>query len=187
MGLVALLPDCASACTCMMMAEGSQQEIAKQALSDSAAVFSGEAVAVEERGLTSTATTTVTIRVSEVWKGPMRGTLEVTTPTDETACGYPFEEGREYLVYAGQGFKEETGRVGRRPSDLKRVDICSETKPLSEAGADLEALGEGERPGDDEPLPDTSGGFPPLGIIGMMGLAVVAVSLVVLMRLVRTS
>jgi hypothetical protein len=36
-------------------------------------------------------------------------------------------------------------------------------------------------------LSDTSGGFPPLGIIGMMGGAVVAVSLLLLMRLVRTS
>jgi hypothetical protein len=36
-------------------------------------------------------------------------------------------------------------------------------------------------------LNDTSGGFPPLGVIGMLGGAVAAVSLVVLMRVVRTS
>jgi hypothetical protein len=35
-------------------------------------------------------------------------------------------------------------------------------------------------------LSDTSGGFPPLGVMGMVGGTVAAVSLVVLMRLVRT-
>ena len=66
------------------------------------------------------------------------------------------------------------------------VDICGDTKPLPGARADLDALGNGETLGGGGILSDTSGGFPPLEIVGMMGLAVAAVSLVVLMRLVRT-
>jgi hypothetical protein len=178
-GLVALLPDCASACTCAVP-PGSQQERAERALADAAAVFSGEVLDVEEEPPTRMfgirlLSSRVTLRVSEVWKGPQRETIEVSTPRDGASCGYPFKEGKEYLVYVYG--KEEPFKV----------DLCSETKPLSEARADLEALGNGEAQGGGGVLSDTSGGFPPLGIVGMMGLAVAAVSLVLLMRLVRTS
>jgi hypothetical protein len=174
-GLVSLLPDCASACSCALL-PGSQQELAERALAESTAVFAGEVVNIskgEPAGAWQPARATVSFRVSEVWKGPEQETLEVTTPSQESACGYPFSEGRKYLVYA----------EGKRMS----VNACGETTPLSEASADLEALGNGETLGGGGVLSDTSGGFPPLGIIGMMGLAVAAVSLVVLMRLVRTS
>ncbi len=47
LGVVFLLPDCASACSCAMP-PGSQEERAERALAESSAVFSGEAVEVEE-------------------------------------------------------------------------------------------------------------------------------------------
>ena len=107
-----------------------------------------------------------------MWKGPERETLQVTTPRGGAACGYSFSEGREYLVYA----------MGKKI----KVDSCGETTLLSEASADLEVLDNGETMGGSRVLYDTSGGFPPLGVIGMVGGAVAAVSLVVLMRVVRT-
>jgi hypothetical protein len=179
LGLVALLPDCASACTCAAASAGpSQQEIVKRALSDSAAVFAGEVVSItkgEPGGAWRPATVTVSFQVSEVWKGPERETLEVSTPRDGASCGYPFEKGQEYLVYASG--KEEPFKE----------DLCGETTLLSKARADLQALGNGETMGGSGAvLSDTSGGFPPLGVMGMVGGAVAAVSLVVLMRLVRT-
>jgi hypothetical protein len=115
----------------------------------------------------------VSFRVSEVWKGPERETLEVITVSQDSASGYRFSEGREYLVYAW----------GKR----MEVYSCGRTAPLSEATADLQVLGNGEALGGSGVLYDTSGGFPPLGVIGMLGGVVAAVSLVVLMRLVRTS
>jgi hypothetical protein len=170
LALLALLPDCASACSCAIL--GSKQEMAKQALSDSAAVFSGEVVDVEKQAGKQGGTATVTLRVSEVWKGPEQGTLEVATSSQESACGYPFEEGLEYLVYAEQGFK---------------VHLCSETKPLSKAGMNLQMLGDGERPGDDAPLPDTSGGVAGLGVVGLAGVvAAVTATLLLLRRLLRS-
>jgi hypothetical protein len=137
-------------------------------------VFAGEVVDLEKGGKMwgSVPSTTVSFRVSEVWKGPERETLEVNTPSQGPACGYRFSEGREYLVYAW-GKKLE-------------VNSCGRTTPLSEARADLEVLGDGEALGGSGVLYDTSGGFPPLGVIGMLGGAVAVVSLVVLMRLVRT-
>ena len=35
-----------------------------------------------------------------MWRGPEREPLEVRTQSTGGACRYPFEEGREYLVYA---------------------------------------------------------------------------------------
>ena len=99
----------------------------------------------------------------------------MSTPRDGATCGYAFKEGQEYLVYAYG--KEEP----------YKVSLCSETRLLSRAGAHLRVLGDGWSPGEESALSDTSGGFPRLDVIGMMGLAVVVVaSLVLLMRLVQT-
>ena len=168
LGVVVLLPDCAYACSCAMP-PGDQKERAERALSGSEAVFSGEVVDFEKSaptttmmegtmmGITGGGTATATLRVYEVWKGPKQRTVEVTTVADSgMGCGYPFEEGREYLVYAGKGMS---------------VDLCSETKPLAKAGADLAMLGDGQKPKGGAALGDTSGGFSVGAVVGMAGLA----------------
>ena len=60
------------------------------------------------------------------------------------------------------------------------VELCSETKPLSEASELVKALGDGEAPGEggDEALTDTSGVVPARAIIGLAGLAMAASLLV---------
>jgi hypothetical protein len=188
LGSVFLAPDCAFACTCAMPS-GSQKEIAKDALADSEAVFAGEVVDFENTlNITmmegemvtmmggNTATATATLRVSEVWKGPERQTMQIgTAPNDGVSCGFPFEEGKEYLVYA------YGGRQGLK------ADGCTQTKPLSEAGADLAVLGNSEKPkdGGEEALSDTSGGVSVRTVVGLAGLAMAA-SLLLVVRLVRT-
>jgi hypothetical protein len=176
LGLLVLLPDCASACSCASL--GSQQDQTKQALSDSAAVFSGEVVDVGEgppiRMMGSRLPSSrATLRVSEVWKGPEQGTLEVSTPVSGSACGYPFKEGQEYLVYAD-------GRQGLK------VDLCSETKLLSKAGADLTVLANSKKQKDGgDALTDTSGGFSVGAMVGLAGLGLAA-SFLMMLRLVRS-
>lgn len=169
-GLVVLLPDCASACSCG--GGSSKEEIVEWALSHPGAVFSGEVVEVDKGSQIST----VTLRVNEVWKGPQRETIQVSTPSDEAACGYSFKEGQEYLVYAYG--KEEPFKD----------DLCSQTKPLSKASEDLALLGNSsEKPqdgGEGEVLSDTSGGFSVRAMVGVAGLALAA-SLLVVARLVR--
>jgi hypothetical protein len=187
LSFVALLPDCASACTCGV--EGSPKERARGAIADSDAVFSGEVVELDKeppdtemvKGTMLTVMgeggreSTVTLQVSEVWKGPEQQTVRFTTPVDDgISCALPFEEGREYLVYA-------SGEQGLE------VGGCSETKPLSAADADLALLGiSGEEPKDvaDEVLSDTSGGLPTPAVIGLAGLAI-AGSLLLAARLLR--
>jgi hypothetical protein len=165
MSLLLLLPDCASACSCMVVP-------IQRYISSSDAVFSGEVVDLQNIRMFGPSDT-VTLRVSEVWKGTDQGTIEVSTPSQGSACGYAFEEGQEYLVYA----------YGKQ--DLK-VDACGGTTHLSKADEDLALLGNGEQPkdgGDD--LTDTSGGVSVRAMVGIAGLAMVASSLVVV-RLVRT-
>jgi hypothetical protein len=88
-----------------------------------------------------------------------------------SACGYPFKEGQEYLVYADG--KQEL-----------KVDLCSETKPLSKAGVNLQALRNSERPKDGGPLSDTSGGISVGMMAGVAGLGMAA-SFLLIVRLVR--
>lgn len=162
-------PKCAHACSCIAPPGP------KKALSSSAAVFSGEVIDFRKHETATSrrpGTVTVTLRVSEVWKGPVRGTLEVTMPSQDSACRYPFEEGREYLVYASGG------------RDLG-VSLCSPTTPLSKAGADLAALGNGEKPESSDALTDTSGILPVRVVVGFAGLAMVASSLMIV-RVSRT-
>jgi hypothetical protein len=167
LALLALLPDCASACTCAW-SSAAPQERAQRALKESTAVFAGEVVKISKGE-----PLTVSFQVSEVWKGPEQENLEVSTSSQESACGYPFSEGRKYLVYA------EGNRM--------LVHICGETTALSKASAHLEVLGTGETLGSDGALVDTSGGFLGLWISGRLGLAMAAVSSVVLLRLNRPS
>ncbi len=184
LSLVALLPDCASACMCAI--EGSPEERAKEAIADSDAVLSGEVVdlgkpppdteMVEGTMLTVVGggrKATVTLRVAEVWKGPKQRIVQFTTPVaDGISCAHPFEEGREYLVYANG---EQDLRVGG----------CSETKRLSEADADLALFGNsGEKPKDGGALSDTSGGVSVGAMVALAGLAITA-ALVLAMRLLR--
>lgn len=184
LALTVLLPDCASACSCAAL-PGTPQERATRALSGSTAVFSGEVVAVEEPPpatamiegtmafIMEEGQATVTLRASEVWKGPRQQTVVVDAAADSgSGCGYPFVAGEEYLVYA----------TGDDPS----VSLCSETKPLSEAGADLEALGDGEAPEPGGTLSDTSGGISVGAMAGLAGLAVIG-SFLLAVRLLRAS
>lgn len=171
LGLLVLLQDCASACTCAPFG-GSPQQRAERMLDKSEAVFTGKVVDLK-RGLKGPfgGAEKVSFRVSEVWKGPKRETLEITTQSQESACGYSFSKGRDYLVDA-------TGKMS--------VSLCSETRPLSEASELVEALGNGETPGEGgDALTDTSGVVPVRAMIGVAGM-VMGACLLLVWRLVRT-
>ncbi|MBA2259513.1 MAG: hypothetical protein H0W18_11495 [Acidobacteria bacterium] len=71
----------------------------------------------------------VTLQVHRSWKGQQPAQVEVTTAWDGAGCGYPFEAGERYLVFAN-------GRSGSRPA----VSRCNRTSRFAEAGQDLEFL-----------------------------------------------
>lgn len=114
----------ASACSCL--ASGSPQE----SLEAADAVFTGEVTQIRSVGQTYH----VTFDVSERWKGPNKTVLDVSTATSSAACGYGFQEGEAYLVYAHED------------SDRLKTGICSRTALLADAEEDLAAFGGGETP-----------------------------------------
>jgi hypothetical protein len=60
------------------------------------------------------------------FRGVEETMVEVVTASDDGGCGYRFEIGRQYLVYARRG---QQGRL--------TTSICSRTRPLADAAEDL--------------------------------------------------
>lgn len=73
---------------------------------------------------------TVRLRVFHSWKGDVAEEVEVETSIGGGTCGYGFEVGESYLVYARQG---KSGRI--------TVNSCSRTVELRHAIDDVAALG----------------------------------------------
>ncbi|SFX05347.1 hypothetical protein SAMN04487866_101343 [Thermoactinomyces sp. DSM 45891] len=114
----------------------------------SSAVFVGKVVKLER----DTNQHIAILHVSKRWKGDLDPELIVYTALSEASCGFEFEMGKEYLVYA----TKENGHL--------TTTICSRTKLLSEAQADLDALnkrmwmmdGAEDKPSTDKPVDSTS-------------------------------
>ncbi|MBS1793122.1 MAG: hypothetical protein JSS81_04670 [Acidobacteria bacterium] len=84
------------ACSCVMSQAPLKTQV-KAAFDDAAAVFSGEVVEIVPKNEYEV---TVRIRVEKSWKGNQTGEIAVTTGKDSALCGYNFETGGRYLVYA---------------------------------------------------------------------------------------
>ena len=113
------------------------------ALDQATAVFAGEVSAINQtaRGFE------VSFSVAEVWKGELPQNLVITTGPHSAACGYSFEVGQDYLVYA---HGRDNNRLG--------AGLCSRTALLSNAADDLVELGDGALPAFDK---STDGATPP--------------------------
>lgn len=97
----------------------------------------------------------VRFKVSDVWKGDVGASVVVRSGDYASRdcgvgdCGYKFEAGKSYLVFAYQG---EWGMAPAdytpliTPSAPVKTDKCSRTDLLSQAKADLAALGPGRLP-----------------------------------------
>lgn len=106
------------------------------ALASSDAVFSGRVTGQFDANLgpmvSSADPVRYTFEVKQVWKGAANPSIVVSSARDGASCGYTFEQGREYLVYAN------TLEGGLETS------LCSRTAQLAQAQDDLAALGEGQ-------------------------------------------
>lgn len=68
----------------------------------------------------------VEFAIEEAFRGVTGRTVTVTTNSDEASCGYPFEEGQRYVVYA---WDDGSGHL--------RVGLCSRTRPAKYADEDI--------------------------------------------------
>lgn len=133
------------ACSCM------EPPPPKIALDQATAVFVGKVIEMKPLDPSTPESiqdgvNTVLFDVSQAWKGIESARVTIQTLNSLAACGYPFQVGEEYLVYA-------SGKVG----DLY-VYQCSRTQHLPSSSHELETLGEDTfRPEDED--------WPPLRLI----------------------
>ncbi len=108
------------------------------ALAEATAVFEGHVVSIEDFSEGSepvVAKKKVTLSVVRVWKDlEDTETVSVTTHAESAACGFHFERGESYLVYA------------QRADAGFTVHSCSRTRPMADASEDLAQLGGGVTP-----------------------------------------
>ena len=106
-----------------------------EALNGSAAVFSGKVVSSGTFSFEHY--WSVEIEVDTVWKGPVTSTTFVYTTYGPT-CGYEwFERGKDFLVYAYEGYESD---------ETLYASLCSRTRPFEYAEEDLQELGDGWAP-----------------------------------------
>ncbi len=118
----------AFACSCIM--PGTVAEEVDRA----DAVFAGTVIALDHSDYRAYVfpNVAVTFTVQEYWKGDVLDTVVIHTGQGGGDCGFGFEEGESYLVYA---YADDNG-------DL-HANICSRTALLSDAEGDLAKLGTG--------------------------------------------
>lgn len=69
-----------------------------------------------------------TFQAVRIWKGSANSRIIVTTGMGYGDCGYQFQKGEEYLVYA---YENDNGL---------RTNICTRTAHIADAAVDLKAL-----------------------------------------------
>jgi hypothetical protein len=129
LAIVVLFPVAAAACSCV-----SGWPIC-QTYWDTPVVFSGTVTKVEEirvpagRPDAFYSKRRVLISVEESFRGDVSGVVPIATGAGGGDCGYHFEEGGSYLIYA---YKNEEGQLS--------TGICSRTRPIEKAEEDLEFI-----------------------------------------------
>ena len=130
-------PETVHACKC------AQPRTPAEELEKFSAVFAGIVVSIRHSydpdagSVSPEDRTTVGFEVSTVWKGTVHEDMYITTPPTGGSCGFTFIQGEEYIVYAYDSAYADGGYT---------VGICSRTALLGQAQADIDALGEGNRP-----------------------------------------
>jgi hypothetical protein len=132
LSLLFFTAEVAVACTCKGV-RLSTKEAVRQERDNSYAVFSGTVTEVDRAG--KVLPMKVTFEVERAWKNVDAGEVMIGTAPWGGACGYPFEVGERYLVYAG-------GTDGKN----LWVSTCSRTGEFGESGEDLKVLGAGKKP-----------------------------------------
>ncbi|WP_052345893.1 hypothetical protein [Paucisalibacillus sp. EB02] len=130
-----LFPIYSSACTCV------EPLSAERELDRSTAVFRGEVKEIRQAndhdyGLK------VLLTVNEVWKGVHESEVTIRTARDGAACGFDFQVGKEYLVYAGTNDAFDNNNL--------MTGICDRTSQvgMQQAQEDMKVLGKGAAPGE---------------------------------------
>ena len=132
--MTAVLPSGTSACSCTNLPDFDR------AFAQSDAIFLGEVLEVTSASPEYIDAVWATVRVEAHWKGAPPETARVLTGANEGICGFTFEPGVRYLVYA---FRGEYGAWGGPPLSAGEVTthLCWRTHPYWADDPDLVLLG----------------------------------------------
>lgn len=115
------------ACGCDLPPRGqSESSAVGAALGQSDAVFVGTVVEIQTE---SRWRKTISFEIESIWKGKLQSRIMITTGSGNADCGFPFELGEIYLVYASKG--SET---------VPSTNICTRTRRFREARTDIRRL-----------------------------------------------
>ena len=98
----------------------------EQEFSDAKTVFVGKVIEIKD----SKPDAVITLKVERMWKGIKTETMVLLTDNRGKGCGYIFNKGERYLVYA---FEDRDGAL--------RTDVCTRTTDVRSAAGDLKELG----------------------------------------------
>ncbi|MBU0953338.1 MAG: hypothetical protein KKA90_02880 [Nanoarchaeota archaeon] len=148
----------AQACTCVPPGTPSEE------LVHTDMIFAGTVIELEKMVLDGNLK--ATFLVHTVWKGVEDRLITIATSGSEEACGFPFEQGKAYLVYA-DGVTDFS------------TSSCSRTALLGTAQLDLEELGQGtqfDAPEETSPFGINADSLVPL----LLGVVIIVVILAII-------
>lgn len=130
-GLLIFTQTDALACSCLPNFNLPLKQQVNEARKTSDAVFSAKVIEITKQP--QNYYTSVKLIVENSWKGNITKEITISTGLGGAACGYPFEIGKSYLIYAYGSIKSKLS-----------TGICSRTTILSNATKDLKILGKGK-------------------------------------------
>lgn len=149
MTLLTVRPQVTYACSCVVPPPP------LEAMEESTAVFEGTVISMKKSSKLMQSTgdpVNVTFQTGAHWKGQVGQQVTVSTAQASESCGFEFNEGERYLVYARGGAEGAAGTGGAdgidgtKETDGKAkltVSLCSRTALYSNAQEDLNELGAG--------------------------------------------
>lgn len=118
------------ACSCMLNTKPLKTQV-KEAFDSSSAIFSGEVIEITSKDEFAV---NIKIKVEKSWKGNLSKEIIMTTAKDSAMCGYGFQVGQKYLVYAygkmdalSTNICSRTTGAGNK-SDIKYLDKLKKVK-----------------------------------------------------------
>jgi len=103
------------ACSCPKFGSRPEEQEVNASVKDAAALFVGKVIKVSEPK-DGERSVEVEFRVDRAWLGAKSSRMTIRTEASSAACGYSFEEGLTYIVYA------------YRYDDVISVGLCSRTR-----------------------------------------------------------
>ncbi len=131
-GIFLCVSSLANACSCV-----DQKLPMSETLAQNDFVFTGKVIKKSKEQLVGSIFYDVEFQLTETYKGKLGAHAVVKTGKDSAMCGFPFEEGESYLVFAYKLTDEEQSS---KPQMQYGTGLCSKTKAIKYAEADLQEL-----------------------------------------------